>query len=418
MRFPLHYQIVIALVLGVLVGFVLGEAAGYFEFMGVIFMQALLMIMAPLVFSSIIVGISGVGDLSKLGKLGGKTLLYFFATTFISVIIGLVLVNAIHPGSHDLMPELVKAYGASNRQQQLAAARKQATTFYDFFLNLIRECLRNPFEALARLKVLGIVFFAVLFGGVLSTLGDTGKPVLRFFDGVNEAMFKLTGLVMRIAPFGVFALMANAVAAGGLRVLRSLLLYSLTVVVGLAIHSMLVLPSILRFFGKVPVGKYASGMKTALLTAFSSASSSATLPITMKSAEDMGVSRKTAGFVLPIGATINMDGTALYEAVAAIFIAQVYGVPMGFLQQVIIFLTATLAAVGAAGIPSAGTVTMIMVLTAVGLPLEGVGLILAVDRMLDMCRTTVNVWGDAVGAAVIARTENEKLFAGATGATE
>jgi Na+/H+-dicarboxylate symporter len=410
-RLPLHWQIVIALVLGIVAGFLLGEAASYLEFMGVIFMHSLLMIMAPLVFSSIVVGISGVGNPAKLGKLGGKTLLYFLTTTFVSVIIGLVLVNAIHPGSKDLMPELVKAYGTSERQQQVAAAKEQATTFYDFFLNLIRECLRNPFEALAQLKVLGIVFFAILFGGVLATLGDSGKPVLRFFDGVNEAMHKLTGLVMRIAPLGVFALMAKAVAAGGLHVLGSLLLYSLTVLVGLAIHSMLVLPSLLRLFGRVPVARYASGMKTALLTAFSSASSSATLPITMKSAEDMGVSRKTAGFVLPIGATINMDGTALYEAVAAMFIAQVYGIPLGAGQQVVIFLTATLAAIGAAGIPSAGTVTMIMVLTAVGLPIEGVGLILAVDRMLDMCRTAVNVWGDAVGAAIIARSEGEKIFA-------
>jgi len=409
-RLRLHWQIVIALILGVVAGFILGEAASYFEFMGVIFMRALMMIMAPLVFASIVVGISGVGNPARLGKLGGKTLLYFFTTTFISVIIGLFLVNAIHPGSENLRPELMKAYGSAQEPQKLAEAAQRATTFYDFFLNLIRECLRNPFDALANLKVLGIVFFGVLFGGVLATLGEKGAPVIRFFDGVNEAMYKLTGLVMKIAPFGVFALMANAVAAGGLRILRSLLFYSLTVLAGLAIHSILVLPSLLKLFGKAPVWKYASGMKTALLTAFSSASSSATLPITMRCAEDMGVSRRTSGFVLPIGATINMDGTALYEAVAAIFIAQVYGIPMGLGQQVIIFLTATLAAVGAAGIPSAGTVTMIMVLTAVGLPIEGVGLILAVDRLLDMCRTAVNVWGDSVGAAIIARTENEELF--------
>lgn len=408
---PLHWQIVIALVLGVVAGFVLGEAASYFEFMGVIFMRALMMIMAPLVFASLIVGISGVGSLSKLGKLSGKTLLYFFTTTFLSVIIGLVLVNAIHPGSEDLKEELTEAYEKGEQEQQLAAAEERATTFYDFFLDLIRKCLRNPFEALANLNVLGIIFFAILFGGVLATMGERGKPVLRFFEGVNEAMHKLTALVMKVAPFGVFALMAKAVAVGGLTVLKSLLMYSVTVLAGLIIHATLVLPTILRIFGKVPVVRYASGMKTALLTAFSSASSSATLPITMKSAEDMGVSRRTAGFVLPIGATINMDGTALYEAVAAIFIAQVYGVPMSAGQQVIIFLTATLAAVGAAGIPSAGTVTMVMVLKAVGLPWEGVGLILAVDRLLDMCRTAVNVWGDAVGAAVIARTEGEKLFA-------
>jgi proton glutamate symport protein len=415
MRLPLHWQIVIALFLGVVAGFLLGEAAGYFEFMGLIFMRALLMIMAPLVFASLVVGVSGVGNVARLGKLTGKTLLYFFATTFVSVIIGLILVNAIHPGSEALKEELTQAYKSPDQEQKLAAAEERATTFYDFFLGLIRQCLRNPFEALANLNVLGIILFAILFGGVLTTMGERGKPVLSFFEGVNEAMHKLTALVMKVAPFGVFALMARAVAAGGLTVLRSLLMYSVTVLVGLAIHATLILPTLLRIFGKVPVGRYANGMKTALLTAFSSASSSATLPITMKSAEDMGVSRKTAGFVLPIGATINMDGTALYEAVAAIFIAQVYGVPMSFGQQVIIFLTATLAAVGAAGIPSAGTVTMVMVLKAVGLPWEGVGLILAVDRLLDMCRTAVNVWGDAVGAAIIARTEGERLLATAEG---
>ncbi len=411
MRLRLHWQIVIALILGVIAGFVLGEAAGYFEFMGLIFMRALLMIMAPLVFSSIIVGISGVGNPKKLGRLGGKTLLYFFTTTFLSVIIGLILVNAIHPGSENLKAELMKEYQTSEQEQKLAALEERATSFYDFFLDLIRQCLKNPFEALANLDVLGIVFFAILFGGVLATLGEKGIPALRFFDGVNEAMHKLTELVMRIAPFGVFALMAKAVATGGVTVLRSLLLYSVTVLAGLVIHSTLVLPSLLRLFGKVPAARYASGMKTALLTAFSSASSSATLPVTIKCTEEMGVSRKTSGFVLPIGATINMDGTALYEAVAAIFIAQVYGIHMGLGQQLIIFLTATLAAVGAAGIPSAGTVTMLMVLKAVGLPWEGVGLILAVDRMLDMCRTTVNVWGDAVGAAIIARTEGEDVLA-------
>ncbi len=411
MRVRLHWQIVIALALGVVAGFTLGEAASYFEFMGVIFMRALLMIMAPLVFASLIVGISGVGNLAKLGKLTGKTLLYFFTTTFLSVILGLILVNAIHPGSEDLKEELARAYESTDQEQTLAAAKERATTFYDFFLDLIRKCLRNPFESLANLDVLGIIFFAILFGGVLATMGERGKPVLVFFEGVNEAMHKLTGLVMRVAPFGVFALMAKAVAAGGLKVLGSLLMYSVTVLVGLIIHATVVLPALLRIFGKIPVSRYASGMKTALLTAFSSASSSATLPITMKSAEDMGVSSKTAGFVLPIGATINMDGTALYEAVAAIFIAQVYGVDMSLGQQVIVFLTATLAAVGAAGIPSAGTVTMVMVLKAVGLPWEGVGLILAVDRLLDMCRTAVNVWGDAVGAAIIGRTEGEKPLA-------
>jgi len=274
----------------------------------------------------------------------------------------------------------------------------------------------NLFLAMAEMKVLPLIVFSLLFGGVLTTLGEKGKPVIAFFDGLNEAIMKIIHLIMICAPLGIFALVAARLGqAGGFSgfwpELVKLAKYAMTVIVGLLIHGFITLPLILRFVGKRNFLNYSSNMLSALTTAFSTASSSATLPVTIECVEENNkISNRTASFVLPLGATINMDGTALYEAVAAIFIAQTYGISLGPIQQVVIFFTATLAAIGAAGIPEAGLVTMVIVLNAVGLPIEGITLILVIDWFLDRCRTTVNVWGDAVGAAVVEQLEVSEEF--------
>ena len=280
--------------------------------------------------------------------------------------------------------------------------------------DILREVLTglipsNLFKAMAENDILPVITFSLLLGAVLSTLGVQGKPVIDFFNGLNEAIMKIVHLAMYAAPVGIGALIAGRLGeAGGftgfLPELLQLGKYAFTVIAGLLIHSMVILPLILKFFGKTGVMRFAYNTSPALLTAFSTASSSATLPLTVECAEEKNdVSPRTAGFVLPLGATVNMDGTALYEAVAVIFIAQINGITLGPPELVIIFLTATLAAIGAAGIPEAGLVTMVLVLKAVNLPIEGISLILAIDWFLDRCRTTVNVWGDSVGAKVIDR---------------
>ena len=266
----------------------------------------------------------------------------------------------------------------------------------------------NLFRSMAEDKVLSIIFFSLLFGVALSSVGDKAAPLIGLFEALNRVMLKITDWIMVLAPVGVFALVAYTVGTMGLGIMKSLAKYMVTVLLGLAIHGCVTLPILLAVFARYSPLRFIRDMLTAVLTAFSTASSAATLPITMECLEkNAKVSNKVASFVLPLGATINMDGTALYEAVAAMFIAQAYGISMPLWQQLIIMLTAALASIGAAAIPGAGLVTLVIVLKAVGLPLEGLAMILAVDRLLDMCRTAVNVWGDACGATVVARLEGE-----------
>jgi Na+/H+-dicarboxylate symporter len=347
-----------------------------------------------------IVGISGLGDIRRVGAVGRRTLLYYMSTTGISVLLGIVVVNLIRPGVG------VGIIGVTAPERVM---EKQAIGIPDIILSLIsNNVVASAADPLLG-QILPLITFSLIFGAILTTLGAKGKLVIDFFDGVNEAIMKMIHLVMFLAPIGVFALIATRLGqAGGGEAFWGELLkigkYALTVIVGLLIHGLVVLPILLRVFAQRGPARYAAGMAPALTTAFSTASSSATLPVTMECVEENNrVSRRTSNFVLPIGATINMDGTALYESVAAIFIAQAMGYDLSIMQQVLIFITATLASIGAAGIPEAGLVTMVIVLKAVGLPLEGIGLILAIDWFLDRCRTTVNVWGDAVGAAVIDR---------------
>ncbi|MBN1818002.1 MAG: dicarboxylate/amino acid:cation symporter, partial [Sedimentisphaerales bacterium] len=279
------------------------------------------------------------------------------------------------------------------------------------FVSIITDIIpRNIIAAMGQDNVLAVIFFSLLFGVALTSVGSQAQPLIDLFGSLNAVMLRITDWIMVLAPFGVAALMAYTIGSMGLEAIGSLAKYMATVLIGLGIHAAITLPLLLVFIAHVSPWRFIRHVFSAIATAFSTASSAATLPVTMNCLEEnAGISNKVAGFVIPIGATVNMDGTALYEAVAAMFIAQAYGVQMSLAQQIIIMLTATLASVGAAAIPSAGLFTMMIVLQAVNLPLEGIAMILAVDRILDMFRTAVNVWGDTCGAAVIARTEGEQL---------
>jgi Na+/H+-dicarboxylate symporter len=371
-----------------------GEAMVRVEWLGTLFLNALRMIIIPLVMASMVVGITGMGDVRKLGRVGALTVSYYAATTALAVAIGMLFVNLLRPGAG------IDTGGAAIPERVLG---REAVGFQDIILSFVSD---NIVRSMADMEVLPVILFSLVLGAVLTTIGERGTPVIAFFEGLNEAIMKMVLLLMYIAPIGVFGLVAGRFARAGDigELIGGLGLYVATVLIGLAVHAVLVLPLILWMLGRRSPLPYAVNMGPALLTAFSTASSSATLPLTIECAQEKNrISRRAAYFVLPLGATVNMNGTALYEAVAALFIAQAVGIELGAGQQVLVLLTATLAAIGAAGIPEAGLVTMVIVLRAVDLPLEGIGLILTVDWFLDRFRTAVNVWGDAVGAGVIER---------------
>lgn len=395
---------IIGAILGVLGGLFIGDFMLRIAFLGTIFLNALKMVVIPLVVASMIVGVTSLGDVRTLGRTGIKTLAFYFVTTGASVLVGLILVNILQPGAgievwDTTVPDIVARHGASS--------------LIDVIVGLVPS---NVIGAAANGQILPLIVFSLLFGGVLSAIGEKGRPVVAVFEGINAAMMKIVHLIILFAPIGVLALIGGIVAKereSFQQLVSGLGMYSLTVILGLFIHALITLPLLLVIFGKKNPWRYFLGVGEALATAFTTASSSATLPITIDAVENNNkVDSRAAAFVLPLGATINMDGTALYEAVAALFIAQISGIDLSLGQQVIIFLTATLASVGAAGIPHAGTVMMVMVLGAVGLPMEGIGLIFAIDWFLDRCRTTVNVWGDSVGAAVIGETKEMKAARG------
>jgi len=406
----LHWKIIIGMAAGVVVGLVVNESSAVPALIkvpisavfgpiigpvGQIFIKLLKMLIVPLILASMVTGVARVGDIRKLGGLGGKTFAFYIVTTFASVLVGLVLVNLLRPGS-----------GAPELGGVVPDVVRTKVTIGSILLNMVPA---NPVQAMAEMQILPLIVFSLLFGAVLTTMGDRGKPLTDLFESLNDAMMKLTDWVIQLAPIGVFALLAAVVVDTGPGIFANLGKYMATVLLGLAVHALITLPLLLKMISGASPRKYFGKVAPALTTAFSTASSSATLPLTIDCVETKAkVSPRVSSFVLPLGATINMDGTALYESVAAVFIAQVYGIDLTLGQQVLIFLTATLAAIGAAGIPSAGLVTMSIVLKAVGLPLEGIGMILAVDRILDMCRTTVNVWGDTVGCVVVARMTGEE----------
>ncbi|MEC9005361.1 MAG: dicarboxylate/amino acid:cation symporter [Nitrospirota bacterium] len=402
----LLFAILIGITFGIIIGGAMPEIGRSIQFLGELFLKALFVMVVPLVISSMIVGVSSLGDVRQLGPLGTRTVLFFMVTTGIAVIIGLLLVLAIHPGEQG---NGIDSSDLSNVSKRL---ENKPSTISDLLHTILTSLVpKNLFSAMVNAEVLPLIIFSLVFGGVLTTIGEHGQLVIRFFEGVNGAIMAMVNLLMWTAPIGIGALIAGRLGeAGGFNgfwpQLVSLGAYAATVIIALLIHGLFILPLILHFIGKQSITRYARNLITALTTAFSTSSSSATLPLTMKAViDEQGISSRTARFVLPLGATVNMNGTALYEAVAAMFIAQSYGIELSFTQTVVLILTATLAGVGAAGIPEAGLVTMVIVLKAVNLPIEGIALILVIDWFLDRCRTTVNVWGDAVGAAVIDELE-------------
>ena len=405
MKSPLHTKILIGLLVGIPVGLVLGPRAAAIKPVGDIFIRLIWMIVVPLVFASIFVGTASLGDLRKLGRIGAKTIVYYLLTTALAITVGLIIANVAQPGAGlnpEVKAQLLESYkGEAMKDLSLA---EQAPRVIDVLTGIVPK---NPIGSLAAGDMLQIIFFAIILG-VATTMVPRGKGkiLIDFFDALSDVMTQMVHIVMKIAPIGVLVLIAAVVGQFGARILLNLLKYALVVLAGLAIHMGTVYSLAVWTFARMNPLFFFKGMRPAQLIAFSTSSSNATLPVTIQCAEEnLGVPKDVASFVLPLGATINMDGTALYQGVAAVFIAQVYGIHLTIASQLTIVLMATLSSVATAGVPSVGIITLTMVLTSVGIPLEGIALILGVDRILDMCRTIVNITGDASAAVIVAATE-------------
>ena len=405
-KIKLHTQIFIGLILGVIVGLVFGEKATIIEPIGTIFLRLITMIVVPLVLVSLMLGTASLGDLRKLGRIGIKTIVYFTITTMIAISIGLLLANIVKPGAglnEEIKAELYKNYEST---AQVGIERmEEKPSAIDVLVNIVPT---NPIKTLVEGNMLQVIFLALLFGTILTLIKKEKSEILmKFLDGLNDAIIQVVHIAMRLAPYGVMALIASVIGKYGVNILVTLLKYSLVVVGGLLIYTVSVNSLSLRILGRMSPLKFLKATKDAMVIAFSTSSSNAALPVSMESVEHIGISREYSSFVIPLGATINMDGTALYQGVAAIFIAQIYGIPLALMDQVTIVLMATLASVGAAGVPAAGIITLAMVLKQIGIPLEGIALILGVDRFLDMCRTTTNIIGDMACSVVIKESEEK-----------
>lgn len=417
-KIQLHWQILIA----ILLAFVCGQLTGIehsifgvtfysmYEFIGTIFMNALRMIIVPLIVSSIICGVANIGGRSDLGRLGGMTLGYYILTSTLAIMVGLFYVNLLSPGIVDGVAagaSLNLSLDEATLTTAVASVEgRGAGEIAEIFLRMIPT---NIVAAAAEGQMLGLIFFALIFGYFMTQIPNRqGEVLLNFWQGISETMMRITIWVMRFAPFGVFGLVASTVAATGFAAFQPMLIFFITVLLALGTHLFIVLPLLLKYVGGVNPSKLYKAMAPALLTAFSTSSSSATLPLTMECLEKRGgVSEKTTSFVLPLGATVNMDGTALYECVAAIFLAQAYGLELSFVTQFTVVLIALLTSIGVAGIPAASLVAIAVILTAIGLPVEAIGLLLVTDRILDMCRTAINVFSDSSGAVIIAKRQGE-----------
>lgn len=387
--------------------------AEYIKWIGDIFIRLLNMIAIPLVLASLIVGAASLGDIKKFARIGGKTLTFYLTTTALAITIGLFAANLIRPGERmgaESKARLMSAYSSES------ASRISTAPDYNPINELVNLVPKNPFGAIANGEMLQIVFFSVMLGLILGTLkDDKAGPVVRFFDGLSSAMIKMVELIMLMAPIGVFALIAATVSQFGFDILQTLIWYSVTVVIGLSVHTIISYPVLLKTFSKMKVITFFKGIRPAQIIGFTTSSSAATLPVNMECCQDnLGVPKSITSFVLPLGATINMDGTALYQGVAAVFIAQVFGIELNMLQQLTIVLTATLASIGTAPVPGVGIIMLVIILRAVGIPEEGVALILGVDRILDMCRTITNITGDAAAAVIVASSERALIERGSS----
>ncbi|MDT8902997.1 dicarboxylate/amino acid:cation symporter [Anaeroselena agilis] len=395
----LSNKILIGLVLGVIVGLFIGpEGVGFAKKwiapIGTLFINLIKMIIVPLVFASLIVGACSLGDVRKLGRIGGKTISYYLVTTAFAVTIGIIIALVMDPGEGLKLPTNAVYKG------------KEAPAIMDVLINIIPT---SPVKALMDANMLQIIAFALFLGVGITLVGPKAKPVEAFFDGLAEVTYKVVGIIMEVAPYGVFALILPVVAANGPKVLIPLAKVIGAVYIGCIIHLAITYTTALKVLGDMSPAKFFKGILPAQMIAFSTCSSSATLPVTMKNTqENLGVSKEVSSFVLPLGATINMDGTAIYQGAAALFVAQVYGIDLSISQMLVIVLTGTLASIGTAGVPGAGLIMLTLVLQAVGLPLEGIALIAGIDRILDMARTTLNITGDAVCAVFIQSSENKR----------
>jgi len=415
----LHWQIIIGLVLGLLWGLV-SASSGWNEFtsgtirpFGTIFINLLKLVAVPLVLVSLVVGVSSLNNMSRLTRMGGKTILIYLATTLLAITIGLTVVNVVEPGSS--LPESTRVSLMENYSGTGTNTKNTSeNSILDFLVRIVPQ---NFFASASENgNMLQIVFVAILLGlGIISIPAQKSQTLIEVFDSLNEVIIKIVDLIMKFAPIGVFALMASVIvdlAGDDLRdavtLLKALAWYSLTVVAGLLIHVFVVYSVLFKIFSKMKLSDFFRAIRPAILLGFSTSSSLATLPVTMERVEKhLGVAEEVSSFVLPVGATINMDGTSLYQAVAAVFIAQAIGMDLSLAQQLTIVFTATAASIGAAGVPGAGIIMLVIVLQAVQVPVEGIALILGVDRILDMARTAVNVTGDAAVSVAVAHTEGK-----------
>lgn len=416
-KIALHWQILIALCLAVLTGIILDQTSSVFGvsflavlvFTGTLFLNALKMLIVPLVMASIISGMMSL-HADTLGRLGAKTVLYYAATSLVAILIGMFFVNLLQPGIIDGEPAR-HIIGLSSETEDVVSkvSGKGASDIAEVLLRMVPP---NIVTAAANGQMLGLIFFSLVFGFFVSKLEGAAAQVQKdFWQGLLDIMMMMTHFVMKFAPIGVYALVTKVIMISGIEAFKPLALFFITVLLALGVHMFIFLPAVLRYIARVSPAKHFKAVLPALLTAFSTSSSSATLPITMDSVENRsGVSNQVAGFTLPLGATINMDGTALYECVAAMFIAQAYGISLDLTTQFTVVLVALLTSIGVAGIPSASLVAITIILGVIGLPLEAIGLILVVDRVLDMSRTAVNVFSDSCAAVTVARLEGEETL--------
>ena len=422
-KLELHWQILIAIVLAAIVGGIVFRSyelsgvdptlfgvsyVSVFEYIGTLFLNALKMIIVPLITSSIIVGVAGIGSGGNLGVLGGRTLLFYATTTLAAILVGLVIINAIGPGYVDGQP--ARELLALDASVEELAEKVEGRGMGDVAQVFHRMVPPNVIKAAVEGQMLGLIFFAILFGYFMTHLdNEYAEPLYRFWDAVFHVMMRMTEWIMKFAPIGVFGLVATVVAKAGYKATGPLAVFAGSVLLALAVHAFITLPTLLRFVGGVKPMATLRACAKPMLTAFSTASSSATLPVTIEAVEEnVGVSNKVSSFVLPLGATVNMNGTALYECAAAMFLAQAYGLELSFGIQFSIVVIALLTSIGVAGVPSASLVAIAIILAAIGLPIEAIGVLMVFDRVLDMARTSINVWGDCTCATIVARLQGEQ----------
>jgi Na+/H+-dicarboxylate symporter len=409
------WWVFLAIALGMIVGSLTGTQAGLFgisfysiyDLCGTLFIKSLTLVVVPLVAASIITGIARIGGEKSFGRLGLKTFAFYITTTLLAVLVGLLFVNLIKPGHETSLTSIVseKVQQFSKMQEQITSGK--LNSFSDLLLQIVPS---NVLDAMAKGHMLAIIFFSILFGFAISKVErEPGTVLAHFWQGIFQAMIKITEMIMKILPLGVFFLVAKVFATTGFESLKSLLLFSITAILALAFFTFVAMPLLLKFIGKVNPINHFRAMAPALVTAFSTSSSSATLPITLECVEKRaGVSNRVSSLVIPLGLSLNLSGSALYECVAAMFVAQVYGIDLSFTTQFMVLFLALITSLGVAGIPAGSLVAVIVILKAIGLPEEGISLFIAVDRLLDMCRTTVNVFSDSCCAVLVARTEGEK----------